>query len=187
MIEQAHAVVPTTDETARLLAELDRRMIRSERSLDQETLIGVDRLQVRYGSKSVLTDVTFDIPQRQITAFIGPSGCGKSTALRCFNRMNDEIRGFAMGGSITFAGQDISDPKVDVTELRRLVGMVFQHPNPFPMSIHENIALAVREHRGRLHKDELDGIVEQSLKQANLWDEVKDDLKIGRASCRERV
>ena len=177
MIEQAHADVPTTDETARLLAELDRRMIRSERSLDQETLIGVDRLQVRYGSKSVLTDVTFDIPQHQITAFIGPSGCGKSTALRCFNRMNDEIRGFAMGGSITFAGQDISDPKVDVTELRRLVGMVFQHPNPFPMSIHENIALAVREHRGRLHKDELDGIVEQSLKQANLWDEVKDDLK----------
>ncbi|MDZ4170344.1 MAG: phosphate ABC transporter ATP-binding protein PstB [Coriobacteriia bacterium] len=140
-------------------------------------MLKVDGLEVRYGAKTVLTDVTMDIPQNQITAFIGPSGCGKSTALRCFNRMNDEIRSFSMSGRILYGGQDIREPKVDVTELRRQIGMVFQHPNPFPMSIHENIALAVKEHRGRVSKDEVDHVVESALTHANLWDEVKGDLK----------
>jgi len=177
MTESLKTPAPEADETALLLAELDRQMVRAERAIERNTLIDVDNLEVRYGSNVVLSDVTFDIPTNQITAFIGPSGCGKSTALRCFNRMNDEIRSFSMSGRIAFGGQDIVDPKVDVTELRRQVGMVFQHPNPFPMSIHENIALAVREHTPRMPKDEVDAVVEQALTQANLWDEVKDDLK----------
>ncbi len=177
MNESLRTPAPEADEAAMLLAELDRQMIRAERALERNTLIDVDNLEVRYGSNVVLRDVTFDVPANQITAFIGPSGCGKSTALRCFNRMNDEIRGFSMNGRIQLGGQDIYDPRVDVTELRRQVGMVFQHPNPFPMSIHENIALAVREHNPRISRDELDGVVEQALVHANLWDEVKDDLK----------
>lgn len=177
MGEPMQQAVPEIDEAALLLADLDRQMVRAERALERNTMLKVDGLEVRYGSKTVLTDVTMDLPQNQITAFIGPSGCGKSTALRCFNRMNDEIRSFSMSGRILYGGQDIRDPKVDVTELRRQIGMVFQHPNPFPMSIHENIALAVKEHRGRVGKDELDHIVEEALTHANLWDEVKDDLK----------
>jgi phosphate transport system ATP-binding protein len=177
MVESIGTPVPETDDTALLLAELDRRMVRAERKLDQSILIDVDGLSVSYGQNTVLSDVTFDIPQHQITAFIGPSGCGKSTALRCFNRMNDQIRSFSMSGRIRIGGQDITDAAVDVTELRRQVGMVFQHPNPFPMSIHENIALAIREHDPRLTRDEVDGIVELALMHANLWDEVKADLK----------
>ncbi len=177
MTESLMTPAPEADEAAMLLAELDRQMVRAERALERNTLIDVDNLEVRYGTNVVLREVTFDIPANQITAFIGPSGCGKSTALRCFNRMNDEIRSFSMSGRVRLAGQDIRDPRVDVTELRRQVGMVFQHPNPFPMSIHENIALAVREHNPRITRDELDGIVEQALVHANLWDEVKGDLK----------
>ncbi len=178
-VTQKSPVRPTSeaDEAAHLLAELDREMIRAARSLETGTLIDVRDLEVRYGSKVVLTDVGLDIPLRQITAFIGPSGCGKSTALRCFNRMNDEIRSFSMSGRIRIGGQDIMEPKVDVTELRRQVGMVFQHPNPFPMSIHENIALAIREHTPRISRDEVDHLVEWALTKANLWNEVKDDLK----------
>jgi phosphate transport system ATP-binding protein len=116
------------------------------------------------------------LPEHQITAFIGPSGCGKSTALRCFNRMNDLIGSFSMSGTVRVGGHDIYDRTVDVTSLRRMVGMVFQQPNPFPMSIYENIALAIREHRGRVAKDEMDEIVADALKHANLWEEVKDDL-----------
>jgi phosphate transport system ATP-binding protein len=121
--------------------------------------------------------VTFDLPENRITAMIGPSGCGKSTVLRCLNRMNDGINGFSMDGTVSFRGQSIYDRKVDVTELRRAVGMVFQLPNPFPMSIYENIALAVREHHTRISRDELDHTVEFALRQANLWDEVKNELK----------
>ncbi|MCX8006910.1 MAG: phosphate ABC transporter ATP-binding protein PstB [Coriobacteriia bacterium] len=129
-----------------------------------------------YGSNQVLKDVDICIPQRRITALIGPSGCGKSTFLRCVNRMNDLIRGFRMQGTVSVHGEDINGPQVDVTLLRRTVGMVFQHPNPFPMSVYDNIALAVREHKPSINRDELDGIVEQSLKDAHLWDEVKDRL-----------
>lgn len=140
------------------------------------TAIDVHALSVNYGSKNVLRDVSLRIPERRITAFIGPSGCGKSTALRCFNRMNDEIRGFEMGGMVTIQGHDIRDRAIDVTTLRRVVGMVFQQPNPFPMSIYENIALAVREQRGRVPKAEMDAIVEKALRNASLWDEVKGEL-----------
>jgi phosphate transport system ATP-binding protein len=146
-------------------------------TLDTRTLIGVDGLGVAYGKKQALSGVTLDIPLNRITAFIGPSGCGKSTALRCFNRMNDEIASFKMSGRIAVDGQDIYGRDVNVTALRRAVGMVFQQPNPFPMSIYDNIALAVREQRGRVGRRELEGIVERALTQANLWSEVKDCLK----------
>jgi phosphate transport system ATP-binding protein len=121
--------------------------------------------------------VSLEIPEKRITAFIGPSGCGKSTALRCLNRMNDEIPSFRSHGTIKLAGQDIRAKGVDITALRRNVGMVFQQPNPFPMSVYDNIALAVREHEGRIARSALDGIVEQALRHASLWDEVKDVLK----------
>ena len=137
----------------------------------------VNGLDVSYGRKRVLHDVSLEIPEKRITAFIGPSGCGKSTALRCLNRMNDEIPSFRSTGTIELAGQDIHGKSVDITALRRAVGMVFQQPNPFPMSIYDNIALAVGEHEGRIARPTLDGIVEQALQQASLWHEVKDGLK----------
>ena len=137
----------------------------------------IDGLDVRYGIKKVLHDVSLEIPEKRITAFIGPSGCGKSTVLRCLNRMNDEIPSFRSSGVITLAGQDIRGKGIDVTSLRRQVGMVFQQPNPFPMSVYDNIALAVREHSGRIARSTLDGIVEEALVHASLWDEVKDNLK----------
>jgi phosphate transport system ATP-binding protein len=139
------------------------------------TMVEVERLGASYGPKQVLRDVTLDIPSKRITAFIGPSGCGKSTALRCMNRMNDLIPGFVMDGRIRIQGQDIQSGDVNVNTLRRTVGMVFQHPNPFPMSVFDNIALAIREHE-RLHKDELGHRVESALRQAALWEEVKDGL-----------
>jgi phosphate transport system ATP-binding protein len=144
---------------------------------DSPAIITVEDLGVFYGRKQALQGVSLEIPERRITAFIGPSGCGKSTALRCFNRMNDEIRSFRMTGRIAIAEQDIYGREVNITALRRSVGMVFQQPNPFPMSIYDNIALAVTEQRGRVNRAELDGIVEQSLTHANLWPEVKDSLK----------
>lgn len=128
------------------------------------------------GSNQVLREVDIVIQPCRITALIGPSGCGKSTFLRCVNRMNDLVRGFKIEGSVRVHGEDVYGPRVDVTLLRRSVGMVFQHPNPFPMSIYDNIALAVKEHDPRIQKAELDAIVEQSLRDAHLWDEVKDRL-----------
>ena len=144
---------------------------------EMPSIITAENLGVFYGRKQALEGVSLSIPQNCITAFIGPSGCGKSTALRCFNRMNDEIPSFRMTGTIRVAEQDIYGREVNITALRRSVGMVFQQPNPFPMSIYDNIALAVREQRGRVDKAELDGIVEASLTHANLWGEVKDSLK----------
>ena len=147
------------------------------RTADAAPVFQIRGLDASYGSKRVLHDVTFDIPERRITAFIGPSGCGKSTVLRCFNRMNDEISGFRSDGTIQLADQDIRGKGVNVTALRRIVGMVFQQPNPFPMSIYDNISLAVREHGGRVPRAKLDATVETALRQASLWDEVKDNLK----------
>ena len=140
-------------------------------------MIETDRMGVTYGRKRALSDVSLNIPSNRITAFIGPSGCGKSTALRCFNRMNDEIPGFRMDGRVTVGGQDIYGDRVNLTALRRSVGMVFQQPNPFPMSISDNIALAVREQRGHVPRNDIEDIVEQALSQAGLFDEVKDSLK----------
>jgi len=147
------------------------------RSTDVPSVFEVTGLDVSYGNKQVLYDVSLEIPEKRITAFIGPSGCGKSTALRCLNRMNDEISSFRMEGMVKLAGQDIRSKRVNITALRRAVGMVFQQPNPFPMSIYDNIALAVREHQGRIARSDLDDIVEQALRHASLWDEVKDILK----------
>jgi phosphate transport system ATP-binding protein len=131
---------------------------------------------VHYGEKQALFGVSLDIPENQVTALIGPSGCGKSTFLRCLNRMNDTIDIARVGGKLTLDGEDIYDPKIDVVELRARVGMVFQKPNPFPKSIYENIAYGPRIHGLTRNKPELDGIVEESLKKAALWNEVKDRL-----------
>ncbi|WP_442909882.1 phosphate ABC transporter ATP-binding protein PstB [Hyphomicrobium sp.] len=133
-------------------------------------------VNVFYGEKRALTDVTVDIPDRGVMAFIGPSGCGKSTFLRCFNRMNDTIPIARISGSITIDEQDIYEPSLDVVELRARVGMVFQKPNPFPKSIYENVAYGPRIHGLAASKADLDGIVQGSLEKAALWHEVKDRL-----------
>jgi phosphate transport system ATP-binding protein len=133
-------------------------------------------VNVYYGGKQALKNVTIDVSRRQVLAMIGPSGCGKSTFLRCLNRMNDTIRGARVTGSITLDGLDIHDERRDVVQLRARVGMVFQKPNPFPKSIYDNVAYGPRIHglaRGRAH---LDDIVCASLTRAGLWDEVKDRL-----------
>ncbi|MGC9554996.1 MAG: phosphate ABC transporter ATP-binding protein, partial [Thermoplasmatota archaeon] len=128
-----------------------------------------------YGDTHAVKDVTMHIPERKVTAFIGPSGCGKSTLLRAFNRMNDEIVGCSMDGSIWWKGINILDDEVDPVPLRSKIGMVFQKPNPFPKSVYENVAYGPKIH-GIRRKKELDRIVEDSLKKAALWDEVEDRL-----------
>ncbi len=128
-----------------------------------------------YGSNQALYHINLDIARNQVTAFIGPSGCGKSTLLRCLNRLNDLVDGVTITGSITIGGLEILDPSLDVTELRKRVGMVFQKPNPFPKTIYENVAYGPRI-LGIKNKARLDEIVERSLKGAALWDEVKDRL-----------
>ena len=133
-------------------------------------------LNLWYGSHHALHDVDIDIPARQVTALIGPSGCGKSTFLKTLNRMNDLVEGIRIEGELLFEGQDIYAPSCDVTELRKNVGMVFQKPNPFPMSIYDNDAYGPKVH-GVRKREELDAIVEESLRGAALWDEVKDRLK----------
>lgn len=139
------------------------------------TRLSVSHVDLFYGDHHALKDVSIDIPEREITSFIGPSGCGKSTLLRCFNRMNDYVKDCRVEGSIKLDGQDICDG-FDTTLLRQRVGMVFQHPNPFPMSIYDNVAYGPRG-MGVKSRSELDGIVEESLRRAALWDEVKDKLK----------
>ena len=133
-------------------------------------------LDFYYGQTHALKDVTLPIKEHRVTAFIGPSGCGKSTFLRTLNRMNDLVEGTRVEGEILLDGENIYAPNVDVTTLRKRVGMVFQRPNPFPMSIYDNIAYGPRLH-GIRKKSDLDAIVEQSLKGAALFDEVKDRLK----------
>lgn len=139
------------------------------------TCLSVNHVNLFYGDHQALRDVSLDIPEREITSFIGPSGCGKSTLLRCFNRMNDYVKDCRVEGSILLDGQDIY-ADFNTTLLRQRVGMVFQHPNPFPMSIYDNVAYGLRG-MGIKNRSELDGIVEESLRRAALWDEVKDKLK----------
>lgn len=134
------------------------------------------KLSIYYGQKQVVHDIDLAIKKNSVTAFIGPSGCGKSTVLRTLNRMNDYIEIFRKEGDILLNGKDIYDKKVSVEALRQEVGMVFQKPNPFPKSIYENVIYGLRI-QGDVKKSELDEIVETTLKQSNLWDEVKDDLK----------
>ena len=138
-------------------------------------LITSERVNLFYGPAQALKDITLTIGERRVTAFIGPSGCGKSTFLRCFNRMNDLIDSVRITGSIKVGGQDIHSPDVDVIELRKRIGMVFQKSNPFPKSIYDNIAYGLKLH-GMKAKSDLDTVVEQSLRGAALWDEVKDRL-----------
>ena len=132
-------------------------------------------LSVFYGDFRAVREVTLDIRQHEIAAFIGPSGCGKSTVLRCFNRMNDVITGARVEGDLRYHGVDVYGPKVEPVEVRRRIGMVFQKPNPFPKSIFDNVAYGPRI-AGTKNKAELTDIVERSLQQAALWDEVKDRL-----------
>ena len=139
-------------------------------------LISVKDLCLWYGKTQALKDIQIDIPEKSITALIGPSGCGKSTFLKTLDRMNDLIPGVRITGEVKYHGKNIFDPSVDVNELRRQIGMVFQKPNPFPMSIYDNIAYGPRTH-GIRAKARLGEIVEQSLRDAAIWDEVKDRLK----------
>src|SRR5581483_6196359 len=139
------------------------------------TLIEVQNLSLFYAASQALKNISLNIGEKVVTAFIGPSGCGKSTLLRCFNRMNDLIDNVRIEGAITIAGQDINSPQVDTIELRKRIGMVFQKSNPFPKSIFDNVAYGLRLQGIRARSD-LDAIVEKSLRQAALWDEVKDRL-----------
>ncbi|MEN9401502.1 MAG: Phosphate import ATP-binding protein PstB [Verrucomicrobiota bacterium] len=139
-------------------------------------IIEIDDVDFNYGAFKALQDITLNIASKEVTAFIGPSGCGKSTLLRCLNRMNDLVDGaHVSSGQIRIDGVDINDPRVDVIELRKRVGMVFQKSNPFPKSIYENITYGLRI-QGEKRKPRLDEVVERSLRGAALWDEVKDRL-----------
>lgn len=135
----------------------------------------VDKLSLFYGATEALTEISMDVARQRVTALIGPSGCGKSTLLRCFNRMNDLIDDVKITGDIELNGMEIHAPTVDVAQLRRRVGMVFQRPNPFPKTIYENVAYGLRL-QGRLPKSEVDDRVEWALKNSALWEEVQDRL-----------
>lgn len=141
----------------------------------KETTFGVENLNLYYDSFHALKNINMNIPKKEITAFIGPSGCGKSTFLKSLNRMNDLVEGCKITGKVTLDGENIYEG-MDVNLLRKRVGMVFQNPNPFPMSVYDNIAYGPRTH-GIKKKDQLDHIVEKSLRQAAIWDELKDRLK----------
>ena len=141
-----------------------------------ENIITSQDLKLYYGNFEALKGITVELAEREITALIGPSGCGKSTFLKTLNRMNDLVPGVRVEGQVLYHGQDIFAPEVDVTQLRKNVGMVFQKPNPFPMSIYDNIAYGPRLH-GTHSKAELNDLVERSLRGASLWEEVRDRLK----------
>jgi len=138
--------------------------------------LSTEGVNLYYGNFQALRNITLDIPDRAITAVIGPSGCGKSSFLRLFNRMNDLITGARVEGRVELDGMNIYDKSIDVVALRKMVGMVFQKPNPFPMSAFDNVAFGPRRH-GKNNRGELEDIVERSLRQAALWDEVKDKLE----------
>ena len=141
-----------------------------------KTQVSAKNVNVFYGDKQALQDITLDVKRNKVTSFIGPSGCGKTTFLKCINRMNDLIDICRVEGDILIDGQDIYDKKVDVVALRAHVGMVFQKPNPFPKSIFENVAYGMKIHNMTNSKAELQDRVEESLKRAALWDEVSDRL-----------
>ena len=138
--------------------------------------LSIEDMNLYYGNFHALHDINMHIPEKEITAFIGPSGCGKSTLLKSLNRMNDLVEGVRIEGKVVLDGEDIYSPTVDTTLLRKKVGMVFQQPNPFPMSIYDNIAYGPRTH-GIRSKAKLDQIVEEALRGAAIWDELKDRLK----------
>ena len=160
------------DQHTGIILEVPSKVVSNEAPMVFRT----EDLEVYYGPFRAVREVNLDIRQHEITALIGPSGCGKSTVLRCFDRMNDLIEIARVGGKVLYHGVDLYGPNVDPVEVRRRVGMVFQKPNPFPKSIYDNLTFGPRL-SGIKKKDELDNIVEQSLKSAALWDEVKDRLK----------
>ncbi len=141
-----------------------------------ETILSAQALDLWYGEHQALRHIDLDVPEHSITALIGPSGCGKSTFLKTLNRMNDLIPSVRIEGKVTFHGQDIYAPQTDVSALRKRIGMVFQKPNPFPMSIYDNVAYGPRTH-GVRSRAKLDELVERSLRGAAIWDEVKDRLR----------
>ena len=144
--------------------------------MENKVKISTQNLNLYYGENHALKNINLDLYENKITAFIGPSGCGKSTYLKTLNRMNDLVPNVKIEGTVLLDGEDIYDPQVDTTLLRKKVGMVFQQPNPFPMSIYDNIAFGPRTH-GIHSKAKLDDIVEKSLRQAAIWEETKDRLK----------
>ncbi len=146
----------------------------SSSTVATETIFQVENVSVFYGSFEAVKGVSMEIPKNKVTAFIGPSGCGKSTLLRCFDRLNDLIPGARLEGKILYKGEDLYRKGMDPVEVRRRIGMVFQKPNPFPKSIYDNIAFGARING---YRGEMDELVERSLRQAALWDEVKDKLK----------
>jgi phosphate transport system ATP-binding protein len=162
-------------EAPRLNLNIAQPAVEARATKPGRALINVRDLRLYYGAAAALNGISMEIPERLVTAFIGPSGCGKSTLLRCFNRMNDLIDGVRVDGSVEIGGHEIYSREVDVIELRKRVGMVFQRSNPFPKSIYENIAFGLRLH-GTKNKSDLDAAIEKSLRQAALWDEVKDRL-----------
>ncbi len=149
-------------------------MIRDNLTNKTETVIKTENVNVYYGNFLAVAGIYLDVPKNQVTAFIGPSGCGKSTLLRCYNRLNDLISSFKLEGRITYHDQNLYAPEIDPVQVRRRIGMVFQKPNPFPKSIYENIAFGARING---YKGDMDELVERSLRQAALWDEVKDKLR----------
>ena len=157
------------------MTEVKREMKEKEKSMNQ-TKLSVSNLDLYYGNFHALKNINLELPEKEITAFIGPSGCGKSTFLKTLDRMNDLIPGVRVEGQVLYRGEDIYAPSVDVNQLRREVGMVFQKPNPFPMSIYDNVAYGPRTH-GVRNRAQLDELVEKSLRGAAIWDEVKDRLK----------
>ena len=148
---------------------------RENMEANEKSILSVKELCLWYGNHQALKNINIDIPKNSITALIGPSGCGKSTFLKTLDRMNDLIPDVKITGSVEYKGEDIFAPGVDVSELRRQIGMVFQKPNPFPMSIYDNIAYGPRTH-GIRNRAKLDDIVEKSLRGAAIWDEVKDPI-----------
>ena len=145
--------------------------------MSQEQVVGVSNLDVKFGNLHVLRNLSLQMERKKITVIMGPSGCGKSTFIRTLNRMNDHIAEFSVSGKVLFNGVDVYSKEVDPSLLRLKIGMVFQKPNPFPMSIYDNVAFGPKIHKMYSSKQELDAIVQRSLEHAALWDEVKDRLK----------
>lgn len=143
--------------------------------MQQDVVIKIQNANAFYGAKQILKNISLNIPEKTVTALMGPSGCGKSTLIRCLNRMNDLISNFRFAGKVLYKDIDLYAKDVDITDLRREIGMVFQKPNPFPKSIYENVAYGVRV-QGLTNKEFIDGVVEESLKKAALWEEVKERL-----------
>jgi len=176
MTETLTMAEPTTREAPAPMRRIETRASTGEATTPGRSALAVERLSFYYGKTQALFDVSLAVPERSVTALIGPSGCGKSTLLRTFNRMNDLIDGARVEGVVTLDGEDLYRPGVDVVDLRRRVGMVFQRANPFPKSIYENVAFGPRM-LGMKSGGEMDDLVERTLRQAALWDEVRERLK----------